>query len=355
MGRHSDALDLLNDTVDWTTSKGGLLFLTARSHWFSSISELFSVDECQRLLIRTLVRAEPFYWDAPLVDVLDYASKSTPLEWRLTDPFLPASNGFMYLANPIQFGEDHGKFSCEVAREMTGFAWRKRDLWVDLVFFANPTPTGYLHLTKLTAEATGERVPPYFYELEQKDLLKLGQHCVDELRKRRALNRAGQPWIIASWKLGQTIRQTLDSMYEQFNGFPDFQNKMEGYCEECSSAYWRVFAAALQFMNQKITIPVHTRADRGTLRRIKDKPEWKAVQVIQLRRVQSQKHPSDIESQAVDWRGYWLVGSHEGGFWRKQYMPATGTHQPRWIMSYMKGNFNGVFIPPKKRHFVVNR
>jgi hypothetical protein len=110
------------------------------------------------------------------------------------------------------------------------------------------------------------------------------------------------------------------------------------------------FLTAMLFLRQRILeTSAHTpdRAMRKWAKRL-SLPESSGVRVVQLRRKSPDHHGP---SEHPDWSCHWVVTGH----WRAQYHPSTKTHEPRWILPYLKGDFDKPFKPPMETVFAVNR
>lgn len=104
---------------------------------------------------------------------------------------------------------------------------------------------------------------------------------------------------------------------------------------------WRVLASLQAMLTQRIAVPRTVRLDRAARRRLQRlgaTGPLPPMQVIDLRRIASRD--TDGEPSSVNWTRQWIVGGH----WRSQFMPGTGTHEPRWIAPFRKGPVNKPLI-----------
>lgn len=102
----------------------------------------------------------------------------------------------------------------------------------------------------------------------------------------------------------------------------------------------RFLAAAWLFMRQRIVVAEPTTlTNRGARRALEQRIQRPApdVQVINLRRreVAHEENIDDAERERrrVAWSCQWAVRGH----WRQQYYRSRGTHEPRFILPYVKG------------------
>jgi hypothetical protein len=113
----------------------------------------------------------------------------------------------------------------------------------------------------------------------------------------------------------------------------------------------RLFMSLMYLSHQTIGEPIKLRPDRATRRRAQR--EWNMndplITVITLRR--KSVKPDNHEPGKVEWSRRWLVK----GFWRNQWYPSLGIHQPVYIHEYIKGPEDKPFIPPSGRVFNFRR
>ena len=142
------------------------------------------------------------------------------------------------------------------------------------------------------------------------------------------------PLISGGWQFGESLAQTLQ------------------YADDTDSSLKNLsfIGAMLLFLDQRILRYTQERPDRATRRRLPVFEVEPVVRVIQLRRVNYQAHDSS-EHEAVEWSCQWLVR----GFWRNQWYPSLGYHQPKWIAPYIKGPADKPLKAPRADIFAVVR
>lgn len=113
----------------------------------------------------------------------------------------------------------------------------------------------------------------------------------------------------------------------------------------------RVLAAFYLFIQQEIVTTARQQvSNRGARRRLaqalgRDDPAWRTVE---LRRLVHEGTPNE---RSVEWQHSWLVSGH----WRRQFYPKSGTHTPKWIAPYIKGDPSLPLKPTTRRLFLVRR
>lgn len=92
-----------------------------------------------------------------------------------------------------------------------------------------------------------------------------------------------------------------------------------------------ILGSLFLLLNQRILSHEPEQVDRATRRRAADFRPEPVVRVIKLRR--TTQHESIPGEHGVEWSCQWLVR----GFWRQQWYPSLGIHQPKWIAPFVKG------------------
>jgi len=111
--------------------------------------------------------------------------------------------------------------------------------------------------------------------------------------------------------------------------------------------------AALRFMQmgfvgvERVVLPRHLRRQAELGRR----PPLPEIKTVTLRRAAREERAKVGESEPREWSCQWIVGAH----WRKQWLPSKGTHEPRYIQPYLKGDPEKPLRQPKGPVYVVSR
>jgi len=375
------AVDTLAEDLRWLLSHKGSEVLRARTAYLvyhnlartddSEYGDL-DADAARAKLVAILSDAEPIFWPKRFCDIVQKSFVTLPLSWRLTDPMLFTTHGFMHFEQPISISPAHPEDSeCSgFDTTITAVAWRKErgTLFVDMCAWVIPS---YSSITAVfTAEWMGQHVSeqtsrrmnrtikkwmPLIDSVEPTDAEGVLYRSMirEAAQEASVLRPGGVPWQVTPWRSGQTIQQTYEAITTQTRG---------SSCVYCDQAYLRLWATALNFLSTRVFVSVPSQTDRAVLRRLARnnarKPQWDAVNVITLRRAERVKHASDEEEVHREWSCHWLVGAANGGFWRNQAVKndeGQWTHSWRWIMPYVKGNLDKPFKPPGKRVFDVNR
>lgn len=149
------------------------------------------------------------------------------------------------------------------------------------------------------------------------------------------MNQAGLlPMLGGGWMFGESIEQTLPHADDS----------------ELALKVVSFMGAMFLFLNQRILRYTNERPDRATRRRMPVFESEPVIRVVSLRRVNYQ-HKDSTEHEAVEWSCQWLVR----GFWRNQWYPSLGNHQPKWIAPYIKGPADKPLKQPRADIFAVVR
>lgn len=122
----------------------------------------------------------------------------------------------------------------------------------------------------------------------------------------------------------------------------------------------RFFAAGSLWLQQRILVRSMRPVERHERKRMEKDARAKLrplsdIQVIELRRrtvIPTEKPPSG--STMVDWTCRWIVGGTQG-FWRNQWYPSKGYHQPKHIDPFIKGPADMPLKVPTHRIYTVSR
>lgn len=98
----------------------------------------------------------------------------------------------------------------------------------------------------------------------------------------------------------------------------------------------QVLAACFAFLQQRFLTKHRQKiTQRGAVRRLaKANIHHPEVRVVALRKAFARASGADrMSGDPVNWSCRWIVQ----GFWRNQWMPSTNSHQPIYILPYMKG------------------
>lgn len=262
------------------------------------------IEQCLR-------SADPYYWGPQPVAMMDGWSTIPPL--TLAREMLPDYGGFFwfskpFVTDPIRYGSGNtGRLA------LKAIAWQY-----------------YYDRSRRIVPETPEGCPGIaFYPFGD---------IVDESANPKTHI---YPLSALMWNFGETDEQAVDTL-----GGADEAAKFESRC------FYRILAASLVFINQKILTTTAMRADRATRRRLnverfKDEP---LIRVVEMRRREHQSTTSG-EHDAVEWACQWVVSGH----WRQQWYPSLNVYQPKWIMPYVKGPDDKPLKPPRAKVFAVVR
>lgn len=257
---------------------------------------------------RILEYGETYFWAKGLNDFLLTAALELPDSWQWTPEILPSFEGFLWFERPLELGcthPDEGSDEAFSTITQAALAWSRGVI-----------------------KETGVRV--------------LNLYIFERGQRHPVLSRAIQ------LKAGQTIKERL------FGGRPEDHDlmKFEGKSLAIADIALRTLAACLTFIDQRILVTPQHRADRPARRRLERAGYVRepVIRVVELRRKQARSEQSG-ESSSVEWTHQWVVSGH----WRQQWYPSLNTHQPRWIMPYVKGPEDAPLKPPRGKVFAVVR
>lgn len=119
--------------------------------------------------------------------------------------------------------------------------------------------------------------------------------------------------------------------------------------------------AALHFLNlkyvQKQDAPIakkELKADRPLFKKVRHgKVEVPPIKIIHLRKPERRERTShdDVEAKKMNYTCHWLVDAH----WRKQWYPGVQRHRAIRILSYVKGDLDKPFKPPREKVYKAVR
>lgn len=300
------------------------------THMFKDMtaSELWSTD------IAILKRAETFCWFEEPTLAVEAVSTTLPDSVRMTRDLTESYSGWWYFLLPLPI--------TTVQMQIEGQT-RLKDQVVALLW----TWAGHE-----AGERSGLRMTAFVYDtLVAAD----GETLID----------GPAPTTVAIWPEGLSLADAIremaksyDSRYDKRNEaiYPDgtFQREQTLHAIE---QLFRFFAAGCLWMQQRILALAHGHVERHARKRLEkaqpDRP-FSDVQLIQLRRKQVEMPDRTPGETITEWKCRWLVGGTTG-FWRNQYFPSTGKHQPVHIAPYIKGPADKPLKVPTHRVYVVNR
>lgn len=163
------------------------------------------------------------------------------------------------------------------------------------------------------------------------------------------LDDVGRPWsqFVWGWPFGDSLATMLA---DHVAHHPDEQILI-GKLKNIETLS-RFFLAGCTWLNQRIVTTSYghiERHRRKQLAREHNAPLPSDVKVIQLRRAESQSHPSNRNGEAVDWSCRWIVGGH----WRNQ--PYKDERKLIYIMPYVKGPADMPLKVPTHTVYQVSR
>ncbi len=271
---------------------------------------------------------EPFWWSPQICRLIEATYPSMP-PYELSREALPAPGGFFWFANPI---------------DVTGGSRLKAIAWAQTLPESAPDASGGVRVKAVSARANtlqdASSICAVFFETAG----ELRGVSDDPTRQRWETPMASIFWSFGRNYQDQQARDLVTGSTP--NG------EYDGTAES------RVFASCIAFLNQRVLVSPRQEIDRSARRRMAaDKaPHEPLVRVVALRRAFDRLSGADKQSgDPVEWSCHWMVGARTGGFWRQQWMPATGTHEARFILPHVKGNLDKPFKPPTRVAFSVHR
>lgn len=120
-----------------------------------------------------------------------------------------------------------------------------------------------------------------------------------------------------------------------------------------------VFCAAIKFLTLKYVAKSDAsvakrelKKDRELFKKVRrGKVQVPPIKIVNLRRPERRVRTEKENQEAKQYACHWLVESH----WRQQYFPTLQRRMPVRILSYVKGNLDKPFKPPRERVFKAVR
>lgn len=216
---------------------------------------------------------------------------------------------------------------------------------------------------------TGEAVQALLWGWEANQL-RFSTYVRDEGKFDGSSGRSAMPsglWPTAkfSWHEGETLamalRRNREEHHERYT--PEQRAEMGYLTPETDTMIaierlLRFFIAGSLWVQQTILVRsrrqlhVMNKNKKARLEKQKGGPLGD-VQIIHLRRKESVEDPGvrPADSKAIEWSCRWVVK----GFWRNQYYPGRGVHEPKWIDPFVKGPADKPLKVHTHRVNVVNR
>jgi hypothetical protein len=276
-------------------------------------------------------KGEPFWWAPQICSLIETVYPSMP-PYTLTREALPSAGGFFWFAKPINLGD---------GSTLKAIAWGQ----VLPDPGDPPRADGGIRAKRFSAlPRTLQQAPAIsaaFFESNG----ELRHTSNDPTRQRWELPTASIFWSFGRNYQDQQARDLV-------TGGPPVGD-YDGTAES------KIFAACLAFLNQKILVSPRMETDRASRRRLTaDRaPHEPMVRVVALRKAFERLSGADKSTgDPVEWSCHWLVSGESGeGFWRRQWYPSLGVHQPVFIGPYVKGDLDKPFKGPTKVVVSVHR
>lgn len=268
----------------------------------------------RNFLTGALRYGETYWWAPEFCDVLVHAAATMP-DWTLRAESMPSEAGFAWFSKPIiQAQNEH-------------------------------TTVRILAVAWVTAGDPGVLDPNSLYMMFYADVVG---------RNPLPLGPAGN----FIWDFGLSRNEAVRRAVAEKATLADVANghdRIEPYVEQLTAAYdnrLRLLGALFEFQNQRILISEPKPAERATRRRFERShpPLSPVVRVIQLRKREHANNGND-EYAPREWSCQWIVRGH----WRQQFYPGDGSHRPKWILPYVKGDPSKPLRPPRATIFAVTR
>lgn len=249
--------------------------------------------------VHSLERADPFYVDDEMMDVVESAALTfEPERLKPTDFITPSA--FVVLPRPMSMMDRHG-----VVCNFRAILWNEVDMIhadTDVSSTVAPTPDEKGVLLSLYSNV---------YDLD-------GYH-------ERNDEKFGPGWqdkIVGATGSVYSLLHITPWVYEQeFPSATDITRQ----------GFWTPVQAFLRLSMQTIAEHHAPHPPRASMKRWKKVMHTdKYVTVIRLRRPRSH---SGEPTQTVDWSHRWIVNGH----WRNQWFPSLNEHRQIWIGAHVKG------------------
>lgn len=246
---------------------------------------------------QALKTAETYYWAKPVMDIINEVVHDMPNNWQFRMDRLPSERGFFWFEDPLLIAnDDAATHHVQSVVWSSGISEQSGQAAINMTAFVEPLDSA------------------------------LPAHLVSTI-----------------FQEGDQIEDVISDIGRQ----PTAQvSKVAGVCAVCT------LACCLSFLAQKILVSPGQSAERHVRRRLERQgfDHEPVVRVVELRRKQAKSDHAG-EHEAVDWSHQWIVSGH----WRQQWHPSLNTHQPRWIMPYVKGPEDKPLKPPRAKVFAVVR
>lgn len=272
----------------------------AREAYSRAPAYAFDADHDFSIVRDLLALAEPYWWAAPICEVVSAAARTLP-RWTARLELFPGSAGFFWFERPL---------------ELPG-RWRaqREDGQYEIGEFDEPESVWrWPGIGWMTDGSTVVVVP--FIDGQSRELPRLAWSHVGGY----------------TFEVGSDVALI---------GATDDHSDPVGP---------QILAACLLFLEQRLVVESRERCDRPTRRRLeKAGLNYPEIRVIRLRTSHGDGH--DSGPGLVNWRHRWLVRGH----WRQQFHPSDQSHRPLWIAPYVKGPDDKPLKEPKGSVFAVVR
>lgn len=270
-----------------------------------------STKYAQTHLHSIFARAEPYFVDDFILEVIEATASQVPEDTRLHPRLFKSREGCLFFDRPVRgmlprlLHHDPNLPDTEPA-PMSGFAWAFDTKGVILVF--------------IYSWAADHSSPDFLHGVYVGNI----------------------PLAVAPWSFDNNTLENYISFHNDKIPAGDVQNA------ERFTLSIRIAVATLLLMDQVLTVVAKTPVDRATRKRA-ERTGWQftpTVQVVKLRRAEYVQHGS----VDVDWSCRWMVRSH----WRT-YNRGLGDERTVLIPSYIKGPDDKPLKTPTARVFEVLR
>jgi hypothetical protein len=255
----------------------------------------------------TIRRADPFWWEPEICEVVTVASETLP-DWTPRRELFPMPSGFFLFARPIPLPPEDSALNTRVFDQpLRAVSWS----------FGLDGETvhcqGWTHISSGEIAWAGPGGQMYF----------------------------GQKVEAQDWDA-----QTMVGFHRLPNGEVEYLEKPVRRAVKTLA----VLGACLLFLEQQFAVSERRAPDRLARRRFeKANIEYPELRVIRLRK--AHVDPAQKESGKVDWHVRWIVNGH----WRQQWYASDQSHRPLWILPYLKGPADKPLKAPTASVFAVVR
>lgn len=309
MTAYSEALEQQLALSRWCDSPAGRLVLLKNSSDHGVTLDL--VKDAYSAIPWVLRKADPFYWESDICELIEQAGRDLPLTWSLHEDTLPAPYGFFWFAKPLALPLPESWPYPRV--DLRGLLWG-----------TTPNVPGRVLIVPLMPDP--QRL-------------------------------SGVPGSIYNWGQGEDLSQHLadvpTAMVRAAGSVADHDGHLQLLAER-RLVEVRHIATAFAFLHQRILVAPHQGIDRAARKRVaRAQPELSdpTVRVVRLRRPERAARPDDAPGDPVEWSCRWIVRGH----WRDQWFPKLQKNQPIWITPYVKGPDDKPLKTPRATVFAVVR